>query len=112
MTGTVLYDRDQVDHLDSISERPRRLRRSQLLWVDLGRDGDFRELADAFNLDQQTVDFLEAAHATPVFHDFGHYIHVTSYAAREDDESGELHAIECLVADERRIVAVARRVRT
>jgi len=98
MPGAVLYDRDQVEHLDSISERPRRLRGSQLLWVDLRRGEEVQELADAFSLDQRTIGLLEGSDGRPVFHDFGHYIHVTSYAPREEDDGGgELHAIECLV---------------
>jgi len=98
MPEAVLYDRDQVDHLESIAERPRRLRGSQLLWVDLHRGDDVTELADAFGLDERTVGLLEAAQSAAVFHDFGHYIHVTSYAPRDDD-SGDLHSVECLVGE-------------
>ena len=36
--SSILFDRDRVDHLNGLSERPRRLRGSQLLWVDLHRD--------------------------------------------------------------------------
>ena len=37
-------------------------------------------------------------HERPVFFDYGHYIHVTTYAPREDEE-GELHAVECVVGE-------------
>ena len=91
MAGAVLYERDSVSRLERVSERPRRLRGSQLLWVDVRRGEDVQELADAFDLDQRTVQLLEAAHAKPVFHDYGRYIHITSYAPREDDEVGAVH---------------------
>ncbi len=35
-------------------------------------------------------------HERPVFFDHGHYIHVTTYVPR-DDQEGELHAVECIV---------------
>ena len=96
MPGAVLYDRDQVEHLEDFSERPRRLRSSQLLWIDLRPGDDVDELAAAFDLTPRTVDLLKDAHSKAVFHDFGHYIHITSYAPREEDGS-ELQQIECLV---------------
>lgn len=39
---------------------------------------------------------MRAPHERAVFHDHGRYIHVTTYAPREDEE-GELHAVECVV---------------
>jgi magnesium transporter len=95
MAETILFDRDQVDRLESISERPRRLRGQQLLWVDMRRGDDVAELASVLSLEDETRRYLEAPHETPVFHDFGHYIHITSYAPREDD--GDLQPIECVV---------------
>ena len=98
MTDVILFDRDQVDHLDSLADRPRRLGGTQLLWVDLDRGEDVEELAEAFELAGPTRKQLEAAQDTPVFHDFGHYIHITSYAPRDDDEDeDELQPIECVV---------------
>ena len=40
MSAAILFDRDQVEHLDDISERPRRLSGSKLLWVDLDRSSE------------------------------------------------------------------------
>jgi Mg2+ and Co2+ transporter CorA len=97
LTDPILFDRDEVEHLNSLAERPRRLRGTQLLWVDLRRGEDAEELARAFNLTKRTREYLEAAHDTAVFQDFGHYIHITSYAPREDDDEGELQPIECVV---------------
>ncbi len=96
MAETILFDRDQVDRLESISDRPRRLRASQLLWVDMRRGEDADEIARVLGLDDRTRGYLETAHDTPVFHDFGHYIHITSYAPRDDDD-GDLQPIECVV---------------
>lgn len=96
MPRAILFDRDRVDHLDRLSERPPRLRGSQLLWVDVDRGESVEELADAFDLDDKTRGLLESPHESSVFHDFGHYIHITTYAPHEDD-SGGLHPIECLV---------------
>jgi magnesium transporter len=98
--SSILFDRDQVDRLHDLSERPRRLRGSQLLWVDL--DGDLeidaRVVAEAFDLDDETRDYLSTPNAHPVFNDHGRYIHITTYAPR-DDEEGELHAVECVVGE-------------
>lgn len=35
--SAILFDRDQVDHLDDLPERPERLNGSKLLWVDIDR---------------------------------------------------------------------------
>ncbi len=36
MSQAILFDRDQAEHLEgSIADRPRRLSRGKLLWVDL-----------------------------------------------------------------------------
>jgi magnesium transporter len=100
MSEAILFDRDAVDHLDDLSERPRRLRRSQLLWVDVHRESGFSasEVGEAFALDDTTCGYLSTPHERPVFDDHGRYIHITTYAPREDDE-GELHAVECIVGE-------------
>jgi hypothetical protein len=33
----ILFDRDEVEHLGSLSQRPKRLRGSKLLWIDIDR---------------------------------------------------------------------------
>ena len=78
----VLFDRDRVEHLDGLADRPRRLSGSRLLWVDLDRQSEeaVRRVAREFALDDETryalVNSTERAH----FHDHGHYIQVTAYA--------------------------------
>jgi magnesium transporter len=98
VSDAILFDRDQVERLDRLAERPRRLRGSKLLWVDLHRESAVQaaEVAEAFDLDHRTRDYLETPHERAVFHDHGRYIHITTYTPREDEE-GELHAVECVV---------------
>ena len=99
-SDAILFDRDRVEHLDALSDRPQRLGGSKLLWVDVYRGSEIGadEIADAFDLDQKTSEYLATPHATPVFDDHGRYIHITTYAPREDEE-GELHAVECVVGE-------------
>ena len=54
-------------------------------------------VAEAFGLDDRTRDRLAAADVSPVFEDFGRYIHVTTYAPEED--TCELVPVECVVGD-------------
>jgi len=98
MSDAILFDSHEVDHLDDLAERPRRLGGTQLLWVDLHRDSkvETSEVATTFDLHESTVGYLSTPHERPVFFDHGHYIHITTYAPREDEE-GELHAVECVV---------------
>jgi magnesium transporter len=96
----ILFDHDAADQLDALSERPRRLDDSKLLWVDLDRgpDADHAGVEQAFDLDSDTCRYLAEAHERPVFKDHGRYLHITTYAPREDDE-GELHSLECVVGE-------------
>jgi magnesium transporter len=97
--SAIVFDRDKVDHLDVISDRPRRLRGSMLLWIDL-HDGkyDANQVADALDLDDQTRACLADPNERACFEDHGRYLHITTYAPHEDDE-GELHALECIVGE-------------
>ena len=54
MADVILFDRDQVDHLDSLANRPRRLSGTQLLWVDVDRGEDVQDLAETFDLADPT----------------------------------------------------------
>ena len=88
MTDTILFDRDQVEKLNDIDDRPRRLRGGKLLWVDVDRDSeeDARRVADAFGLDSATRECLADSKDRALFKDYGRYIHVTTYAPDEDNE--------------------------
>ena len=101
MSG-ILFDRDQVDHLDDLPERPERLKGSRLLWVDIDRSGaeNAAKVAEAFGLDDATRDRLASSSKGPVFSDHGRYIHVTTYSpCEEDDDEDDLIALECVVGE-------------
>jgi magnesium transporter len=100
VSDAILFDRDQVEKLDDIAERPERLGRGKLLWVDLDResDGSPDAVAEAFDLEPATRDCLASSQQRALFEDHGRYIHVTTYAPHEDNE-GELHALECVVGE-------------
>ena len=97
-TDAILFDRDQVERLEDLADRPRRLAASKLLWVDVHRGSEIgaREVAEAFGLDDRRAIISRSPNERPVFDDHGRYIHITTYAPREDEE-GELHAVECVV---------------
>jgi magnesium transporter len=100
MSEAILFDRDQVDKLDDLADRPKRLSRGKLLWVDVDRDSaeEADEVARAFGLDSATRECLAGSKDRAVFKDHGRYIHVTTYAPNEDDE-GELIGLECVVGE-------------
>jgi magnesium transporter len=99
VSRAILFDGDQVEHVDQLSDvGSRRLRGSRLLWVDLDADpgAGVDEVAEFFELDAATAGSLATPQKRAVFDDHARYIHVTTYAPREDEE-GELHAVECVV---------------
>ena len=98
--SAMLFDRDQVDHLDDLPEDPEGLNGSKLLWVDIDRgEGEKAdEVARAFDLDEATRDHLASSSGRAVFDDYGRYIHVTTYSPC-DDEEGDLVALECVVGE-------------
>lgn len=101
--SAILFDREQVDHLDELPDRPERLNGSKLLWVDLDRadPGSAERIARAFELDDATRDQLASSSGRAVFHDYGRYIHVTTYSPCEEqhdkNDENELVALECVV---------------
>jgi magnesium transporter len=100
MSAAILFDRHQVEHLDDMSERPRRLSGSKLLWVDLDRRSEdgVEEVAEAFGLDDETRDRLTESRDRAVFRDYRRYLHVSTYAPTDDDEC-RLIALECVVGE-------------
>jgi magnesium transporter len=99
--SAILFDRDQVDHLDELPDRPERLNGSRLLWVDIDRRdaASAARVAQTFALDDATRDLLASSGGEPVFSDHGRYIHVTTYSPCEEkeDEDEDLIALECVV---------------
>jgi magnesium transporter len=100
--GVILFDRDQVEHLRSLAERPQRLKGSKLLWVDIDRrtNESADEAAEAFDLHEATRDLLASSKGRAVFHDYGRYLHVTTYSpCEEEGKEDELIALECVVGE-------------
>jgi magnesium transporter len=101
-SGAILFDRHEVEQLGSLSERPKRLSGSKLLWVDIDRrtEASADEVAEAFELDEATRDRLASSEGRAVFQDFGRYIHVTTYSpCEEEGKEDELTALECVVGE-------------
>src|SRR5262245_6867522 len=96
--SAILFDRDQIDHLTALADRPKRLGGSKLLWIDVHEGSEFSadEVGTALGLDKATRRCLGTPGDEGAFRDYGRYIHVTTYAPR-DDEGRELHAVECVV---------------
>jgi magnesium transporter len=98
--SAILFDRHEVEHLDSLSERPSRLRGSKLLWVDIDRrtGASADEVASEFDLEEPTRKQLASSEGRAIFQDYGRYIHVTTYSpCDEDGKEDELIALECVV---------------
>jgi Mg2+ and Co2+ transporter CorA len=97
LSKAILFDRDHVEHLEDLSQRPRRLNGSKLLWVnsDTRSDDVAARVAEAFDLDDRTREQLASSDGRAVFEDHGRYIHVTTYSPREEDE--QLDALRCIV---------------
>ena len=98
--SAILFDSDQVDRLADLPESPEELDGSKLLWVDIDEPNAERaaEIAEAFQLGDETQTELASPSERAVFHDYGRYIHVTTYSPCEDDDEG-LVALECVVGE-------------
>jgi magnesium transporter len=110
LTQAIVFDRDQAEYLDDVRDRPRRLGRSKLLWVDID-DRSAKEcdrVADAFGLDVGTRCRLALSEPGAVLQDYGRYLHVTTFAPHEEDD--ELIALECVVGEDWVITAHDRAV--
>jgi magnesium transporter len=100
VSTAILFDRDQVEHLGSLSQRPQRLNGSRLLWVDIDRrtQASADEVAAVFDLEETTRRRLASSEGRAVFVDEGRYIHVTTYSpCNEEGRETELTALECVV---------------
>src|ERR687898_562321 len=97
----ILFDRAEVERLDDLPGRPEGLKGSKLLWVDIDRSDAERAatVAEAFDLDDATRERLASSSGRARFHDYGRYIHVTTFSPSEEDDEDEddLIALECVV---------------
>ena len=97
MSDAILFEGDQVEHLEGLAGSGR-LSGSKLLWVDIhaGSEMDADTVVEFFALDAKTGKCLARPHERAAFEDHGRYIHITTYAPREDEE-GQLQAVQCVV---------------
>ena len=97
----ILFDRSEVERLDDLPDRPHGLKGSKLLWVDIDRSDAERAatVAEAFDLDDATRERLASSSGRARFHDYGRYIHVTTFSPSEEDDEDEddLITLECVV---------------
>ena len=99
MSHGILFDRDRVERLEGVEDRPRRLGAKQLLWFDVARDPeDVREVAEVLGIDEETQQRLVRSGDQATFRDRGEYIHLSTYAPSGDDDP-KLIALECVVAE-------------
>ena len=96
--SAILFDGERVDHLDDLPNRPDGLNGSKLLWVDIDRRSgeSAAKITEAFELDDATCDRLASSEGRAVFHDYGRYMHMTTYSPSEE-EGEDLIALECVV---------------
>jgi len=97
---TILFEGDRAERLDSLDDRPARLRGSMLLWIDLADSSEdvVRSVASEFRLDEESVGRLIDPSRGVGFLDRGEYIHVTA-STPADDEDDRPNEIECVVGD-------------
>ncbi len=100
MATALLFNRDEVDAVEDWPGELDRLGRSSILWIDLEQptEPELRELADELGLSSRTADLLAQGAGDPYFGDFESYLHVVSYAPRQDGGKLELERVDCLVA--------------
>jgi len=98
LVSAILFDGERVDHLDDLPNRPDALNGSKLLWVDIDRRSgeSAAKITDAFDLDDATCERLASSEGRAVFHDYGRYMHMTTYSPCEE-EGEDLTALECVV---------------
>ena len=94
-----LYDGDGVETLDGIAGAGAKLGDDALLWIDADSPDDetIRAIADEFDLDDESADWLASPRPSPSFRDGGHFVHVTSYLP-DAKNPGELVVVDCVAA--------------
>jgi magnesium transporter len=97
LSDAILFEDDQVEHLEGLAGLGK-LSGSKLLWVEIhaGSELEADEVVEFFALDAKTARCLARPHERAGFEDHGRYIHITTFAPDEDEE-GELHAVQCVV---------------
>ena len=80
VTSTILFEGERAEQLDALTDKPRRLNGSMLLWVDLHDPSPdaVDEVATEFGLDDESVQRLLDPSDGVCFRDRRDYIHVTA----------------------------------
>jgi Mg2+ and Co2+ transporter CorA len=83
-----MFDGDDAERLDSLGDRPSRLRGSMLLWIDLAdlSESSLREVASEFGLDEESVERLIDPSQGVGFLDRSEHIHVTASTPDVDED--------------------------
>ena len=100
MSQSILFERDQVERLAALEDRPKRLRGDKLLWVDIDQNSpdDAERVGEEFELDSGTRRHLAEPNERAIFSDHGRYLHVTAYAPKGEDDP-DLVVLECVVGE-------------
>jgi magnesium transporter len=100
MSQAILFDAEKTTRLEELDGARELGGRHRLLWVDLDRTSpdDATKVAAVLDLDEQTREHLAQTQDRPAFRDCGRYLHITTYAPREDDDE-RLHTVECVVGE-------------
>ena len=105
----LLFDRDRAQRLVSLEERPgASASRTSCGSTSTAPDG-LDELADTFDLDEETRAAFSDASTVTSFRDQGHYVHVTVNAPDSDAGDSPIE-VECVVGDQWVVTAHERPV--
>ena len=101
MSDAILFDRDQVERLDDLSDRPRRLSGSKLLWVDIDRASDENARTGSRRLSASTTARASAWRTRTT----GRSSTTTAATStspptpRSEEDEGKLISLECVVGE-------------
>lgn len=98
----LLFDRDEVADVGDWTEQVGRLRRSQILWIDVRSPGEdtVAELARVLGLHETSAEHLWGPAREPFFGQFDGYVHVTASApASSEGVRRSLERVGCLVSE-------------
>ena len=101
MASSTLFRGSETLTSGGLERAPRRIGRSSLLWLDVGRDaGELRRAAVILELEERTIRAIgEAGSEVAALHDLGTYTHVTAVAPADGARDAELARIDCVVGE-------------
>ena len=105
----LLFDRDRAERLVSLEERPGASASRTSCGSTSTASWGLDELADTFDLDEETRAAFSDASTVTSFRDQGHYVHVTVNAPDSDAGDSPIE-VECVVGDQWVVTAHERPV--